>query len=110
MENSTLYIMSMKNALAQFETHHYLKSLFPNLYRQISEQTDKQMMEYPQSYMLDKKAASELEKFEGGKFPVPKEDFHYDFSIPRDSEDVREEIRSEREGVSVSLLQSDHRE
>lgn len=90
MENKTFCVMSIENALNRFETNPYLKTLFPNLYRQIAEQTDRETSAYAQTYKLDDDAAAELTRLEDGDFTVQEEECSYDFKSPCKTETIRD--------------------
>lgn len=63
MSNTNFCSATPTEVISKFEKEPRLKELFPNLYKQIIAQSDGAYAAYPQTYVLDDKAATEFNSF-----------------------------------------------
>lgn len=81
MSNANFCSVTPSETIEKFEKYPHLKELFPNLYRQIISQTDGMCTAYPQTFVLDSKAASEFDELEKCKDTLTKGVIRDDYSF-----------------------------
>lgn len=63
MANTKFCTINSNEIIEKFNRNPHLKELFPNLYKQVLAQTDDLNKAYPQTYILNNKAAKEYVAF-----------------------------------------------